>query len=255
MTHSPPPTRPIIDIRGLSHRFANGTWGLKDINLSIREGELVVIAGKNGSGKTLFARHLNGLLKPTAGSIQVAGLDVQKHLLKVRQLVGLVFQDADSQIIGQTIYEDVAFGPENLKLNRNVVRERVAQALALTGLDGRAESPTHFLSGGEKRRVTIAGVLAMQPRVLVLDEPFANLDYPGVRQILTHLLQLHQNGYTLIVITHDLSTMLAYATRLVLMETGRIIRDGLPATVLPDVEKAGVRNPLGTFLTVESLSW
>ena len=157
----------IIEIENLSHRFADGTVGLEGINLEIREGSLVVIAGINGSGKTTLLRHLNGLLLPTAGSVRLAGVPVEQDLLKARQFVGMMFQDADSQIVGETVYEDVAFGPENLRMERGQINRRVSRALRVVGLSGLADQRPHLLSGGEKRRLAIAGILAMEPRVII----------------------------------------------------------------------------------------
>ncbi len=207
----------IIEIDRLSHRFADGRWGLREVSLAVEEGAFVVIAGENGSGKTTLLRHLNALLRPTAGCVRVAGVDAAREPLKARLLVGMLFQDADSQIVGETVREEVAFGPENLGLPRPEVERWVARALARTGLAHLAARPTHALSGGEKRRLTLAGVLAMNPRVVVCDEPFASLDYPGVRGVLEALVALQGEGRTVIVTTHDLDKVLGHADRLVLM--------------------------------------
>ena len=170
--------------------------GLNGVSLEIAEGAFVVIAGANGSGKTTLLRHLNGLLRPTSGRVRVAGVEVAKDLLRARTRVGMMFQDAESQIIGETVYEDVAFGPENLKLERGEIERRVQEALTATGLVHLSEKRPHLLSGGEKRRLAIAGILAMQPRVIVCDEPFSNLDYAGVRQVLEEIVKLHRLGHT-----------------------------------------------------------
>ncbi|MBW2483108.1 MAG: ABC transporter ATP-binding protein, partial [Deltaproteobacteria bacterium] len=168
----------IIEIENLKHHFADGTPGLDGINLKILEGTFVIIAGTNGSGKTTLIRHLNGLLLPTDGFVKVAGVSVKKNPMRARRLVGMMFQDADSQIVGETVCADVAFGPENLGLDNDQIDERVARALDAVGLKNFAEQRPHLLSGGEKRRLAIAGILAMQPRVIAFDEPFASLDYP-----------------------------------------------------------------------------
>ena len=245
----------IIEIENLSHRFADGTLGIDNINLSIREGSFVVIAGLNGSGKTTLLRHLNGLLLPTAGVVRLGGVDLAQNLRQARQLVGMMFQDADSQIIGETVYEDVAFGPENLRLDRGQIQSRVESALRVVGLSALAHQRPHLLSGGEKRRLAIAGIIAMKPRVIIFDEPFASLDYPGVKQILSHILALHQAGQTILVTTHDLEKIIAHADRLLLMHSGEIVRDGKPATVMADVEAFGVRKPCNFRLGLETASW
>lgn len=245
----------IIEIENLKHRFSNGTLGLDRINLRISAGSFVVLAGPNGSGKTTLIRHLNGLLKPTAGSVKVAGVSVQEDLLRARRLVGMMFQDADSQIVGETVYADVAFGPENLRLAHDQIEERVARALDVVGLKEFCDQRPHLLSGGEKRRLAIAGILAMEPKVIVFDEPFASLDYPGVKQVLKHILRLHQTGQTIIVITHDLEKVFAHADRLLIMQKGKLVRDGLPDEIVGEIESFGVRPPCATQLGVEVRSW
>jgi biotin transport system ATP-binding protein len=245
----------IIEIENLSHRFTDGRFGLEDINLSIREGSLVVIAGLNGSGKTTLLRHLNGLLLPTAGTVRLAGISVTRDLLKARQFVGMMFQDADSQIVGETVYEDVAFGPENLCLDRAQIQRRVLNALQAVGMSDLAHQRPHLLSGGEKRRLAIAGILAMEPRVIVFDEPFSSLDFPGVKQVLAHILALHASGHTILVTTHDLEKIIAHADRLILMHGGKIVRDGMPADIIDDVESFGVRKPCAFRLGLGAESW
>jgi biotin transport system ATP-binding protein len=243
---------PIIRTSNLTHRFADGTLGLDSITLTVWEGELVVISGRNGSGKTLLARHLNGLLEPTTGWVELAGEPVSKNPARARQLVGLIFQDSDSQIVGETVSEDVAFGPRNLRLDREEIEERVDRSIRSVGLAGLEERPAHLLSGGEKRCLAVAGVLALNPRVVVFDEPFSNLDYPATRRVLGQIVDLHRGGHTVVVITHDLDRILAHADRLILMESGRIARDGRPADVIEDVELFGVRKPGSS---IEELTW
>ncbi|MGD2185818.1 MAG: ATP-binding cassette domain-containing protein [Desulfobacterales bacterium] len=245
----------IIEIKNLSHRFENGTLGLDCINLQIPKGTFVLVAGPNGSGKTTLVRHLNGLLLPTDGSVKLAGAAVQDDLLRARRLVGMMFQDADSQIVGETVYEDVAFGPENLRLGRKQINERVLCALDAVGLRDFADYRPHLLSGGEKRRLAIAGILAMEPMVIAFDEPFASLDYPGVKQVLKQIIALHQTGHTIMVITHDLEKVIAHADRLIIMQKGKIVRDGVPDEILRDVETYGVRAPCASHLGLEVNSW
>jgi biotin transport system ATP-binding protein len=245
----------IIEIQDLSHQFDDGSYGIKNINLTIRQGSFIVITGPNGSGKTTLMRHLNGLLLPTAGTIKLAGVPVSDDVVNARQFVGMMFQDADSQIVGQTVYEDVAFGPENLSLERVEIKHRVALALNTTGLTQLSEYSPHLLSGGEKRRLAIAGILAMDPQVIVFDEPFASLDYPGVQQVLRHILDLHRCGRTIIIVTHDLEKIIAHADRLIIMQSGQIVKDDFPHNILPEVEQFGVRQPCDARLGVELRSW
>ena len=245
----------IIEIENLSHQFDDGSYGIKDVSLSIEEGSFVILCGPNGSGKTTLMRHLNGLLLPTAGTLKLAGVPVSQDVVKARQFVGMMFQDADSQIVGETVYEDVAFGPENLCLERSEIKRRVALALNTAGLMHNSDQRPHLLSGGEKRRLAIAGILAMNPRVIVFDEPFASLDYPGVQQVLRHILDLHKSGRTILMVTHDLEKVIAHADRLVVMQSGQIVKDGPPAEILPQVEKFGVRQPCDARLGMELRSW
>ena len=238
-----PSSTPIIEVSHLSHRFSDGSIGIDDISLTIAKGEFVVVAGHNGSGKTTLFRHLNGLLTPGTGDVKVDGISVSADVLRARQMVGLIFQDADSQIVGETVYDDVAFGPENLCLSPDAVSRRVASALSAVGLEHLADRRPHGLSGGEKRRLAIAGILAMESQVLVLDEPFANLDYSGILQVLSRIVDLHRVGKTIILSTHDLDKTMGHAGRLILMKSGSIIRDGLFENVIRDVECAGVKMP------------
>jgi len=233
----------IIEIDNLSHRFDNGTWGLQNVSLTIRAGSFVVISGRNGSGKTTLLRHFNGLLLPDTGTVRLDGFEVPHNLVRARQMVGMVFQDADSQIVGETVYDDVAFGPENLCLDRVEVKRRVSRALQIVGLQDHAEQRPHLLSGGEKRRLTIAGILAMEPEVLVFDEPFSNLDYPGTQQVLNQILALHQAGSTIVIAAHDLQTVLDHADRLIIMDAGKVAKDGFPGDLIKDFETFGIRVP------------
>jgi len=245
----------IIEIENLTHRFSDKFIGLDRVNLKIREGEFVVIAGANGSGKTTLLRHLNGLLLPDAGTVRVSGFSVAQRPKQARQCVGMVFQDADTQIVGETVYEDVAFGPENLCLSQQEIRTRVEDALKAVGLWEFRQHRPHLLSGGEKRRLAIAGVLTMKPRVLVFDEPFSNLDYPGIRQVLSQMLKLHRQGHTMVVTTHDLEKVIAHAQRLVIMRKGQLVRDGLPGDLVEEVEKFGIRRPCSFQSKGEFISW
>ena len=244
------PNKPvsIIETSHLSYRFADGTRALNDVTLAFNEGEFTVVAGANGSGKTTLLRHINGLLFPESGTVSVCGKSVKADPFAARQQVGLVFQDADSQIVGETVYDDVAFGPENLSLERQQINQRVNQALAAVDLSGFENKMPHHLSGGEKRRLAIAGVLAMAPRVLMMDEPFSNLDYPATCRVLDTILDLHKSGHTIIITTHDLEKVVAHAQRLVVMAKGRVVNDGVPADVIRGIERYGIRPPCSVQL-------
>ncbi len=236
-------TNPIIEIRNLFYRFPDGSVGLQDVNLKIEEGTLVVIAGENGSGKTTLLKHFNTLLRPTSGMIFIEGEDAGKNPLKTRQKVGLVFQNPDHQIVGETVYDDIAFGPKNLMLDPDTVKERVEAALKSVSLSHRSDRQPHLLSGGEKRRLAIAGVLAMKPKVLALDEPFTSLDYSGIREVLHQILDLHRSGCTVVVTTHDVEKIIAHADRLVVLKNGSVAADGPPDRIALELEQFGVRIP------------
>ncbi|CAA7600355.1 Putative ABC transporter [Acididesulfobacillus acetoxydans] len=245
----------ILAARQLTHIFPNGTEALKDINLAIRDGEFVIIAGSNGSGKTVLVRHFNGLFLPTSGEVLLEGVPISKNLTHARKNVGLIFQNSDSQIVGQTVAEDVAFGPENLNLPRQEVDDRVREALEAVGLSALADRQPHTLSGGQKRKLAAAGVLAMKPKVIIFDEPFTGLDYPGVLQILKQIVGLHKNGHTIILVTHELEKALAHADRLVILQKGRLVRDGDPNRLIDEVESYGIRRPYGRNGGIETMTW
>jgi biotin transport system ATP-binding protein len=173
-------------------------------------------------------RHIIGLARPDSGRVLYRGVDIQKDLKRTRTGIGLVFQDSEAQIIGQTIGEDVAFGPANLGLPLREIQSRTQTALRLLHLEGMTERSPDGLSGGERRRLAIAGVMAMEPECLIFDEPFANLDFPSIRQLLASMNDLHEGGRTIIVLTHELEKLLAHATRLVVMDSGAIVYDGDP---------------------------
>jgi biotin transport system ATP-binding protein len=217
------------------------------VDLEIRRGECLLIAGSNGSGKTVFMRILAGLMEATAGEISPPPADLR---------TGLVFQDADAQILGETVEEDVSFGPRNLKLSKGEIRERTEGAMAAMGLGGKRDFPPRRLSGGEKRRLAVAGVLAMGRDTVILDEPFANLDWPGVVQVLKILGDLKKTGKTVILLTHELEKALAFADRLVILDRGRVRAGGSPEAVLDRLDPGwGVRDPRRSYRGAADCSW
>lgn len=233
----------LLKTENLGHKFADGTVALDGVSFAIEPGEFVVLAGRNGSGKTVLMLHLNGLLKPTEGAVFYRDEPIGKNLTIVRQRVGLVFQEPDNQLIGQTVAEDVAFGPENLGLPLDEIRSRVEESLKVLDIKHLRSKRPFALSGGEKRKAALAGILAMRPEIIVLDEPFAGLDLPGVRGVLESLALLHSAGHTLMVITHDIDKVLAHADRLLIMADGRLVADGSPENLIDQVEDYGIRGP------------
>jgi energy-coupling factor transport system ATP-binding protein len=221
---------------------------LKDINLTVRQGEFIGLLGMNGSGKSTLARLVNGLIKPTAGKIFVNGLDTAKSrsLIDIRRQVGMVFQNPDNQIISSILEEEVAFGPENLGLSQVEVKERVEWALAAVGLTDLRKHAPHLLSGGQKQKVAIASALAMRPSHLVLDEPTSMLDPRGRRELAEILMDLNQKyNITIILISHNMEDVVN-ADRIVVLNQGSVYLEGTPSEVFTSAEKlakAGLKPP------------
>jgi len=244
-----------IEITGVSHRFADGTIGLRNIDLTIPRGELVLIAGKNGSGKSTLLMHINGLIPLQSGRIDVLGIRVDRNPAAARQAARLVFQNADAQIVGETVWDDVAFGPENLRLDQKSIRRRVSDALQTVGLTEKADKRPHLLSGGEKRRLAIAGVLAMAPGIIMFDEPFSGLDYPGTMDVLACIKALHRSGKTILITSHDIEKAICIADRLVILDRGTVAVDGRPSAHLKDLEPHGVREPCFSRFGMPMMDW
>ena len=235
-------SEPIIKTEQLTFRYTTeegvAPTVLDELTLSIEPGTFVAILGHNGSGKSTLAKHMNAILLPSGGKVYVDGLDTtdENLLLDIRRQVGMVFQNPDNQIVASVVEEDVAFGPENLGVPSGEIRSRVDGALAQVGMTAYARHAPHLLSGGQKQRVAIAGVLAMAPRCIVLDEPTAMLDPVGRREVLDTIRQLNrEQGITVILITHHMDEA-AQADRLIVMHDGHVIDDGKPADVFQNVE-------------------
>ncbi|MFQ3620617.1 MAG: ABC transporter ATP-binding protein [Spirochaetales bacterium] len=244
-----------LEVRNLTYYFPNKKVGLLEVNLRLKQGEFVILAGKNGSGKTLLARHLVGLVQPQKGEVLFNGVPLQKCLLKVREKVGFIFQDADTQIIGQTLEEELRFGPENLNLSEDEIRTRVQKVIQLLGLKNHMLTPPARLSGGEKRKLSIGSILTVNPDILILDEPFANLDYPGIVSVLRLLLQLKAEGKGIVLITHELEKALAHADRLVILEEGQIREDGPTFITAPRAGNYGLHPLDFAHMPLEKCTW
>lgn len=244
-----------LAVETLGHRFADGAWGLRGVSLAFPPGEFTVVAGANGAGKSLLMKHLVGLLTPTEGRVTLDGRDIRDHLAAVRRRVGLVFQDSGAQIVGLTIGEEVRFGPRNLGWPRERVDSAAAAALDAVGLTGREHDVCARLSGGEARRLAIAGVLACEPDILILDEPFTGLDLPAVRAVLAALTALHRQGKTVILLTHELDKCLAHAGRLVLMRRGELLADGGPVSLWDRIGEAETHKPAGGPERLREMTW
>ena len=225
------------------------------INLEIEAGSFVAVLGHNGSGKSTLAKHMNGILAPTEGRVLVKGIDSadESRLIELRRNVGMVFQNPDNQIVANVVEEDVAFAPENLGVEPKEIRRRVDEALKLVDMYDKRRHAPHLLSGGQKQRVAIAGVIAMEPEIIVLDEPTAMLDPIGRSEVLRTIRDLNRKkGVTVVLITHHMDEA-AQADRLVVMTKGRVIADGPPRQVFQDVE--GLRSVGLTVPDTTQLLW
>ena len=214
------------------------TVALEDVSLSIERGSFVVVLGHNGSGKSTLAKHMNAVLLPSGGAVYVEGMDTKDEalLLEIRRRVGMVFQNPDNQIVANVVEEDVAFAPENLGVPSEEIRRRVDDALAAVGMSEFTRHAPHLLSGGQKQRVAIAGVIAMAPECIVLDEATAMLDPAGRREVLSAIRTLNQErGITVVLITHHMDEAMD-ADRLIVMNDGKLVIDGAPAEVFTQVE-------------------
>jgi len=232
----------MIDVEGLTHAYGE-TLAVDDVTVSIGDGEYVVLAGANGSGKTTLVRHFNALLEPDAGTVAVDGIDVTDDPLHARTSVGMVFQEPRDQLVASTVGADVAFGPENLGLDRVAIDRRVRDALGTVNLLDREDERVEELSGGEVARVAIAGALAMAPDHVVLDEPLAGLDTAARTSVLDRLAALADDGTGVVVVSHDLTDLVDDADRIVLMDDGQLVADGAPGAVADDLQAHGVRVP------------
>lgn len=228
-----------FELNQLSYAYADGTKALSDITLDIPKGKKIAILGHNGAGKSTLFQHLNGILKPTAGTIVFEGNDLEysrKALKALRQKVGIVFQNADHQLFSGTVKQDIAFGPLNLGWSTEKTEEKIAWAVAQTEVEDLLDKPIHFLSVGQKKRVAMAGVLAMEPSVLLLDEPTAGLDNYYATQVLQYLAKLDDGERTILLATHDIPLAYGWADLIIVMEAGRIIYNGDPITLFYEDE-------------------
>ena len=257
-----------IKINHLSKTFstvAGPKKALEDVSLEIYEGECVVVGGENGSGKSVLMQIIAGLMDgdkssgspvvecPRSGCSETTSED---HGVHVEGRVGLVFQEAETQILGETPAEDIAFGPKNLGWKKEEVQEAVREALERTGLTEKADFPARFLSGGEKRRLAVACMLAMKLPVIILDEPYANLDFGGVKQVNALVRQLKAEGKTVVILTHELEKCLGLSDRLVVLFRGKKVFDGKPEEGLQqNLEEWNIRNPLVSYKSVKDLIW
>ena len=229
----------ILEVKDLIYKYPDGTEAIKGINFKVEEGEMISILGPNGAGKSTFFLHFNGIIEPTSGSVIIDGETLKydkKSLLDARSKVGIVFQNPDDQLFAPTVFEDVAFGPMNMGLSEEEVRERTTEAIKVVGMAGFEKKAPHHLSGGQKKRVAIAGILAMRPQIMVLDEPTSGLDPNGASDIMQLLYDLNEDGMTIIVSTHDVDLVPLYSDNIHVLRLGRIVKNGSCREVFSDKE-------------------
>ena len=244
---------PLVSIQNLSYQFTEEKVILKGIDLSIYKNSFTIITGKNGSGKTVLMKQLNGLLVPKMGDVFINGISVKKNNNYARKKIGFVFQNSSTQIIGQTVKDDIAFGPENMSLPKREIENRIEEIAKSLDIEDLLDKSPNRLSEGEKKKTAIAGILVMRPEIIILDEPFTGLDFDGVKMLLNILIKLKENSTSIIVITHDIEKVLAHADRLIVMADGRIVGDGKPVDQLKIAMANGIRVPQN--VNTKYMSW
>ncbi len=244
----------MLEVKDLKYSYNKDYQALKGVSLKVEKGEMVALLGKNGAGKSTLFLHLNGIYEPDEGHVFIDGEELKydkKSLIKFRQKVGIVFQNPDDQIFAPTVEEDVAFGPLNLGLPMEEVQNRVEEALERVGMRGYEKKAPHHLSGGQKKRVAIAGILAMKPEIMVLDEPTAGLDPQGVVNLSKLLDELNSEGITILISTHEVDLVPNYAKRVFVLVDGLLIAEGTPKEIFaqPEIlERANLKVPIVTDL-------
>lgn len=235
--------KPILQVKDLYYAYDDKKTALNGVNVEIYPGEKIAVVGNNGAGKSTFFLNINGVLMPEHGEISFRDTKItKKSIRQLRKSIGIVFQDADNQIIASTVRDEISFGPMNLKLSKEEVKERVNMAMDYMNLADFEDRPPHYLSGGEKKRVAIADIIAMKSEIIIFDEPTAALD-PQNADMLEHVLdRLTQEGKTLLVSTHDVDFTYRWADRVLVFCQGRIIADGTPREIFSDAEIVGMAN-------------
>ena len=249
--------KPLLEFKNVSYGYTNETLALKNINITINKGERIAVLGNNGAGKSTFFLCSNGVLKPSAGNIMLKGKTIsskKSELIDLRKTVGLVFQNPDDQIIASTVESEISFGPLNLLFSKEQVISCVNEAIENMGLKEYRKRPPHYLSGGEKKRVSIADILAMYPEIILFDEPTASLDLQNTTQLQNILKELSSKGITLMVATHDIDFVYRWAERVLIFHKGELLADKNISDAFEDeiiLKKAGLQKP--TLYTIAEL--
>jgi energy-coupling factor transport system ATP-binding protein len=228
---------PMIEVKDLCFSYPNGVEALKGVSLIVQNGEFIAIMGQNGAGKTTLVKHFNGLLKPTKGSVLIDGVDTRKvSVAKLSRKVGLVFQNPDHQLFSETVKDEIAFALQNFGFKENIIKKRVTWALNLLGLAQYEKTSPFMLSGGERKRVALASVLAWNPKILILDEPTIGQDYQQKEKLRQFILQMKTQRKTVVIVTHDVEFVAECNPRIVLMREAKIVADGEASKVLANPE-------------------
>ena len=241
----------LLSVDNLSFSI-DGTILLENISFSLEKGSLTLIAGKNGSGKSMLLKCLKGLEKPDGGRITIDGRELKRERERMRAF-GLVFQDTSLEIVGSTVRKDIAFGLENLRWERERIQETTDRMVSLFNLEKIQNLPPSVLSGGEKRRLSIAGVLAMEPEIILMDEPLANLDYPSIKMVLSTLLELKEKGITIIIVSHEAEKLLSLTDNTIILSEGKIVNMGKSRDMMDALRNNEVYLP--PKANFEDLSW
>ncbi|MBO8168271.1 MAG: ATP-binding cassette domain-containing protein [Thermoanaerobacteraceae bacterium] len=242
-------TEKILEVEDLYFKYEDGTEALRGITLAIERGKKTILLGANGAGKSTLFLHFNGVYRPERGVVRFQGEPVKYNnafLKKLRKNVGIVFQDPDTQLFSANVFQEISFGPLNLGLSQEEARQRVEQAMAETGITHLRDRPTHLLSYGEKKRVAIADILAMQPEVIIFDEPTAWLDPASHRQVVALLEDINRQGRTLVLSTHDVDLAYSWADYIIVLKEGRVVGEGTPEIIFRNdtlLETAGLAKP------------
>ncbi|MGI6286255.1 ATP-binding cassette domain-containing protein [Neomoorella humiferrea] len=253
----------LLEAERVSFTYPDGTRALQHVTLSIPEGKKIAVLGPNGAGKSTLFLHFNGILRPQEGCIYFAGVRINyshKALTDLRRQVGIVFQDPDSMLFSASVRQEISFGPLNLGLGREEVGQRVEAAMAVTGITDLQDKPTHFLSYGQKKRVAIASVLAMEPRLIIFDEPTAYLDPRSTREVMALLADISHQGKTIILSTHDVDIAYTWADYIYVLARGQVIGAGTPAEIFSDatlLETADLARPwlLEVYEDLKNKGW